>query len=128
MAIYKTKMFKNSAKKIRLSDFELFNAAMDVFAGRYEADLGGGVIKKRLPRQGKGKSGGIRTVIFYKQGRHLFFADAWLKSHLKSKSTKEIEDDLLESYKDIAKALLQADDAQINMMLKANLLMEVNCE
>lgn len=75
MAIYKTKMFKNSAKKIRLSDFELFNAAMDVFAGRYEADLGGGVIKKRLPRQGKGKSGGIRTVIFYKQGRHLFFAE-----------------------------------------------------
>ncbi len=128
MAIYKTKMFRNSVKKIHLSDFELINAAMDIFAGQYEADLGGGVIKKRLPLQGKGKSGGIRTVIFFKQGRHLFFADAWLKSHLRSKNTKEIEDDLLESYKDIVKVLLQADDAKINMMLKASLLMEVNCD
>lgn len=86
------------------------------------------MIKKRLPLQSKGKSGGIRTVIFYKQARYLFFADVWLKSHLKSKSTKEIEDDLLESYKDIAKVLLQVDDAKIDMMLKANLLMEVKCE
>lgn len=128
MAIYKTKMFNNSIKKINISDFELINAAMDVFAGQYEAHLGGGVIKKRLPIPGKGKSGGVRTLIFYKQGRHLFFADAWLKSRLNKKGTKEIEDDTLESYKDIAKVLLQLDDEKIMKMLKANLLVEVNYE
>ncbi|WP_420851536.1 type II toxin-antitoxin system RelE/ParE family toxin [Providencia vermicola] len=46
---------------------------MDVFAGQYEAHLGGGVIKKRLPLQGKGKSGGVRILIFYKQGAALIF-------------------------------------------------------
>ncbi|WP_442958937.1 type II toxin-antitoxin system RelE/ParE family toxin [Providencia sp. PROV129] len=50
----------------------MINAVMDVFAGQYEAHLGSGVIKKRLPLQGKGKSGGVRMLIFYKQGRHLF--------------------------------------------------------
>ncbi|EPL9569677.1 type II toxin-antitoxin system RelE/ParE family toxin [Providencia rettgeri] len=101
---------------------------MDVFADQYEAHLGGGVIKKRLPQQGKGKSGGVRTLIFYKQGRHLFFADAWLKSRLNEKGTKEIEDDTLESYKDIEKVLLQLDDEKIMKMLNANLLVEVNYE
>ncbi|WP_375083589.1 type II toxin-antitoxin system RelE/ParE family toxin [Providencia xihuensis] len=42
----------------------MINAVMDVFAGQYEAHLGSGVIKKRLPLQGKGKSGGVRTLIF----------------------------------------------------------------
>ncbi|WP_412990643.1 type II toxin-antitoxin system RelE/ParE family toxin [Providencia sp. PROV252] len=42
----------------------MINTVMDVFAGQYEAHLGSGVIKKRLPLQGKGKSGGVRKLIF----------------------------------------------------------------
>ena len=107
MVIYKTKMFKNSFKKITLTNAELIAIATEVLAGQFEADLGGGVIKKRACIQGKGKSSGIRTIIFYKQGNNLFFADGWKKSSLSSKKTKEITDDELESYKDLAKDLLK---------------------
>lgn len=41
-------------------------AAEEVMQGIWEADLGSGVIKKRLPLQ-QGKSGGARTIIFLNQ-------------------------------------------------------------
>ncbi|WP_425330086.1 type II toxin-antitoxin system RelE/ParE family toxin [Synechococcus elongatus] len=34
----------------------------------YEADLGGGLFKKRVARAGGGKSGGYRTLIATNQG------------------------------------------------------------
>ena len=32
-------------------------------AGLFEADLGGGLLKKRIARSGQGKSGGFRTLV-----------------------------------------------------------------
>ncbi|WP_118986876.1 type II toxin-antitoxin system RelE/ParE family toxin [Photorhabdus sp. CRCIA-P01] len=126
MAVYKTKIFnKKNDKKIHLSGSELIKAAHEVMAGSYEANLGGGVIKKRIPLLGKGKSGGARTIIFFKVGKHLFFADGWAKSDLSSKGAKEIEDDVLASYKDLAKDLLDFNDTQINKMIELSLLVEV---
>lgn len=125
MVIYKTKMFKNSFKKITLTNAELIAIATEVLAGQFEADLGGGVIKKRACIQGKGKSSGIRTIIFYKQGNNLFFADGWKKSSLSSKKTKEITDDELESYKDLAKGLFNANQNKIDKMIALGLLTEV---
>lgn len=125
MAIYKTKIFKSKLKKLELDEIDLLLAAKQVLSGCYEADLGGGVIKKRLAIRSIGKSGGMRTIIFYKQGSHLFFADGWSKSQLSSKGRKEIEDDTLESYKDIAQILLNADSAKIETMIKTGYLDEV---
>ncbi|MEX9839510.1 type II toxin-antitoxin system RelE/ParE family toxin, partial [Raoultella planticola] len=110
MVIYKTKMFKNSFKKITLTNAELIATATEVLAGQFEADLGGGVIKKPACIKRKGKSIGIRTIIFYKQGDNLFFADGWKKSSLTSKKTKEITDYELESYKNQAKDLYNANE------------------
>ena len=118
MAIYKTKLFnKKNEKKIQLDDTELLKAANEVIAENYESNLGGGVIKKRIPLLGKGKSGGVRTIIFFKVGKHLFFADGWKKSSLSSKGTKEIESDEIDTYKDIAKDLLGLDDIKIKKCL-----------
>ncbi|MEY2345434.1 type II toxin-antitoxin system RelE/ParE family toxin [Proteus mirabilis] len=108
-----------------LTNAELIAIATEVLAGQFEADLGGGVIKKRACIQGKGKSSGIRTIIFYKQGNNLFFADGWKKSSLSSKKTKEITDDELESYKDLAKDLFNANQNKIDKMIALGLLTEV---
>lgn len=125
MVIYKTKMFKNSFKKMPINDVDLIDIANEVYAGYFEADLGGGIIKKRICIQGKGKSSGIRTIIFYKQGNNLFFADGWKKSNLNSKKAKEITDDELESYKDLAKDLFNATKNKIDKMIALGLLTEV---
>ncbi|MEM5717204.1 type II toxin-antitoxin system RelE/ParE family toxin [Proteus mirabilis] len=64
MVIYKTKMFKNSFKKITLTNAELIAIATEVLAGQFEADLGGGVIKKRACIQGKGKVAELEQLYF----------------------------------------------------------------
>jgi hypothetical protein len=40
--------------------------------GLYEADLGGGLVKKRVARTGQGKSGGFRTLVATNRG------DLWI--------------------------------------------------
>lgn len=58
-------------KKLGIHDKVLMAAAEEVMQGIWEADLGSGVIKKRLPLQ-QGKSGGARTIIFFKSANHVF--------------------------------------------------------
>ncbi|WP_425535813.1 type II toxin-antitoxin system RelE/ParE family toxin [Escherichia coli] len=94
MGVYKARRFSQSTKKLGIHDKVLMAAAEEVMQGIWEADLGSGVIKKRLPLQ-QGKSGGARTIIFFKSANHVFFYDGWSKSGLSSKGTKEIEDDEL---------------------------------
>ncbi len=62
MTIYKTRWFDRWARKQELEDQSLC-AAVDEMKGLYEADLGGGLLKKRIARAGQGKRGGFRTLI-----------------------------------------------------------------
>lgn len=45
-----------------------------------DADLGGGLIKQRVARQGQGRSGGYRTLIAYRQGERCVFVRGFEKS------------------------------------------------
>ncbi|MCT8351054.1 type II toxin-antitoxin system RelE/ParE family toxin [Photorhabdus kayaii] len=128
MAVYLTKLFNKKAKKLKITTDTLLKAASEVMNGVFEADLGGGVIKKRVPLKGTGKSGGTRTIIFFKSGTNLFFFDGWSKSEVSGKGAKEIEDDDLEGYKDVAAELLKYDDKKIKKMLELKLLVEVKDE
>ncbi|WP_337958304.1 type II toxin-antitoxin system RelE/ParE family toxin [Providencia rettgeri] len=91
MAFYKVSSFKRSAKKIKITDQRLLETANEVLRGIYEADLGSGVIKKRMAINGKGKSGGIRVIIFFKINHHLFFVDGWEKIILVLKKRKKLK-------------------------------------
>lgn len=48
--------------------------------GLVDADLGGGVVKQRVARDGGGKSGGYRTLVLYRQGDRAIFAFGFAKS------------------------------------------------
>ena len=84
MGVYKARRFSQSTKKLGIHDKVLMAAAEEVMQGIWEADLGSGVIKKRLPLQ-QGKSGGARTIIFFKSANHVFFYDGWSKSGLSNR-------------------------------------------
>ena len=45
-----------------------------------DADLGGGLIKQRVARQGKGRSGGYRTIIAFRARNLAVFLSAFAKS------------------------------------------------
>jgi hypothetical protein len=91
MSVYKTKEFSKFARKADLGSAELLEAARAVASGRWDADLGGGVFKQRIAREGGGKSGGFRTIILFKVGRHSFFVHGFAKNEKPNITPKELK-------------------------------------
>jgi hypothetical protein len=61
--LYKTKRLAKFAKQEHITDASLQEAIFRANLGIIDADLGGGLIKQRVARQGQGRSGGYRTII-----------------------------------------------------------------
>jgi hypothetical protein len=120
MSVYVTKEFARFARKVGLADAKLLQAAQDVAAGHYDADLGGGVFKQRVARQGGGKSGGFRTIILFRVGSHSFFAHGFAKSDKANVSAKE-----LKALKRLADVLLGFSEEQLKAAQTAGELNEV---
>ena len=70
--VFKTKTFDRWARKV-VSDSLLCLAAREIEQGLFEADLGGGVCKKRVAVLGQGKSGSTRTLVAKKHKDAIFF-------------------------------------------------------
>jgi len=66
-------LFGRFARKEKISAAALLEAVERAEKGLIDADLGGGVIKQRIARPGAGKSGGLRSVVLYRQGERAFF-------------------------------------------------------
>jgi len=120
MIAYLTKDFGRFARKASLADSQLIQAALDVTEGRFDADLGGGVFKQRVARQGGGKSGGFRTIILFKVGGHCFFAFGFAKKDKANVSAKE-----LKALKRLADIFLGYSDVEIQMAETAGELIKV---
>ncbi len=73
MSIYKTRWFDRWARKQGLNNLSLCLAVQEMMEGLYEADLGSELIKKRVARTGKGKSGGFRTLVATNRGDRWIF-------------------------------------------------------
>ena len=78
--IFKNGWFERFARKEKLTDSALREAIQRAESGLVDADLGGGVIKQRVARPGKGKSGGYRTLILLRQGDRAIFAFGFAKA------------------------------------------------
>ena len=68
MKIYKTRVFHRWADDEGLTDTSICAAVKEMKDGLFDADLGGGLFKKRIAKQGKGKSGGFRTLLATNRG------------------------------------------------------------
>ena len=120
MAVYKTKEFSRFARKARLRDDSLTAAAEAVAAGRWDADLGGGVFKQRIAREGGGKSGGFRTIVLFRIGGHSFFVHGFTKSDKANVTGTE-----LKALKALAGVLLGLDAEGLKLAKAAGEIMEV---
>ena len=70
-------------------------------AGLVDADLGGGLFKKRVARPGQGKSGGFRTLVATNRGDRWVFAFGFPKNE-----RSNIDKDEEEALKKLATHLL----------------------
>lgn len=73
MRIFKYRGFCKWLKSERLDDSSLQSAVDEIERGLYDANLGAGLYKKRVPRKGKGKSGGYRVMLAFKLGNRAVF-------------------------------------------------------
>ena len=79
MRVFKTRWFARFAKREDISDDRLADAIARAERGLIDAKLGGGLIKQRVARPSKGKSGGYRTLMAYRSGQRAVFLFGFAK-------------------------------------------------
>jgi hypothetical protein len=118
--VFKTKTFSRWARK-SLPDSALCKAAREIELGLFEADLGGGLCKKRVALPGQGKSGSSRTLVAKKHKEAIFF----LAGREKSDPGTDFSDSEIEAAKIIGSALQAADALKLDELLTAEILKEI---
>jgi hypothetical protein len=126
--VFATPQVSRLLRKERLPDLALCAAAREVVAGRLgagEADLGGGLWKKRLARPGSGKSGGYRAVVAYRRPRsdRVLFAFLFAKS-----AAATLTPAGQEALAKASAAFVGATDAQVAALVEAGDAREVRCD
>ncbi len=119
--IFKTRYFSNCQEKTELTDALLFNAVEEMERGLIDADLGGGVFKKRVALPNRGKSGSVRTLIATNKNDRWFFMLGFEKNQRDNIDTNE-----LKLLKQSAKTILSFSDARLDVALQVNELKEIH--
>ncbi|NEV64961.1 type II toxin-antitoxin system RelE/ParE family toxin [Thiorhodococcus minor] len=120
MRIFKNAWFERFARKQKIRDGMLREAVLRAEQGLIDADLGGGVIKQRLARPGQGRSGGYRTLIFYRQAHRAFFVYGFAKSQ-----QANISDEEETAFKKAARHVLEMTDEQLSALIQNGQFSEV---
>lgn len=120
MRVFKYRHFSKWAKSERLSDSALLDALKEIESGLVDADLGAGLFKKRVARQGMGKRSGYRVLLALKFKERAFFLHGFPKSE-----RENIDETEKELYLDLARHLLSVNDQEIERLLKIKEYIEV---
>jgi len=91
MDIYKTKRFAKWAKSEGLTADNLDSALKEKERGLKGDSLGSYIFKKRVALAGRGKSGGARTIVIYKQGDVALFIYGYAKNDKANLTSQEEE-------------------------------------
>lgn len=120
MRIFKNKAFFQWAKHEKLKDAALIKAVEEMEDGLWEASLGGGVYKKRIPIPGQGKRSSLRTIIAYKINNVAIFVYGFAKNNKANISAKEQK-----ALKLLAKLYLGYNEKELEKAIKIGEFIEV---
>ena len=123
MRVFKTKDFARYSRRERIADMALCEVIARVERGLIDADLGGGLIKQRVPRKGQGRSGGFRTLIAYRSLERSVFMHGFAKS-----DRDNISDSQLDVLRLAAKQALEAEEEIVRSLLDAGEWKEIDCD
>ena len=121
MVIYAFKGFERFRIKERIGEAALVDAIERASRGTIDANLGGGLIKQRVARPGKGKRGGYRTVIAFRAKHRAVFLFGFAKSDKDNISPAELAD-----WRLVGANLLKASDEEISAAVVAGELTEID--
>jgi hypothetical protein len=121
MRIFKTKWLARFARREGIDDQRLREAIERAEQGLIDADLGGGLIKQRVARPGRGRSGGYRMIVGYRVKNRAVFLLGFAKNE-----RENIEDNELLTLRSQAERWLVADAARLQKELELGNLQEIN--
>lgn len=111
---FKTAWFSKAARKARIPDSALLQAAREAMRGQAD-DLGGGVFKKRL------NDNQHRSIVLAKGGRLWVFAYLYAK-----KDRANIDPDELMAFRRLAQAYAQMNPSELARAIDAGELLELS--
>ncbi len=120
---FQTKVFARWARKERLSEPTLCNAIREAEDRLIEADLGGGLIKKRIAAAGRGKRGAYRTIIAYRTGEVAFFLYGFGKNE-----RENIDETERKALKKLARQFFAFGDEELRVALERGVLTRIVCD
>ena len=118
--VFKTRHFTRWMRKTELTDRSLCKAVVEMSQGLIDADLGGGVLKKRIGVAGRSKRGDVRTLVATNKGNRWFFVFGFEKN-----DRPNITDDELEALQDLAEQLLARTGRQLDEAVVDGSLQEI---
>ena len=120
MRVFKTKYFSRWMRKTELTDLALCEAVAEMSSGLIDADLGGGVVKKRVGLSGRGKRGGARTLVATNKRTRWFLVFGFEKSE-----RVNITADELAALQDIAADLMGRTSSALDGAVQDGALQEI---
>ena len=120
MPVFRTKPFHDWQKKESIPDKSLCAAVDEMSRGLIDANLGGGLVKKRVARPGAGKSSGFRTLLATNKNDKWFFVYGFAKNERDNIENREVL-----ALKRLAAELLGMDANAISQLLADKELKEI---
>lgn len=118
--VFKTRYFLRWMRKTELTDGALCVAVREMVDGLIDADLGGGLVKKRVGLAGRGKRGGARTLLATNMGDRWFFVFGFEKSERANIGAEEKE-----ALQSLAQDLLARTDMELDSAVEDGSLQEI---
>jgi hypothetical protein len=107
-------------RKTDLKDDALCMAVTEMVSGLVDADLGCDVLKKRVALPGRGKRGGVRTLVATRRASRWVFVFGFEKNEKANVTSTE-----LEALQWLAKQLLDLSVAQMEVAVQDGSLQEI---
>jgi len=120
MRVFKTRFFSRWMRTSQLTEHVLCNAVLEIKRGLLDADLGGGLIKKRVALRGRGKRAGARTLIATNRADRWYFLYGFEKNEQENISSSE-----LAALKASAHLLLGSSANEVEWALRTGALQEI---
>jgi hypothetical protein len=118
--VFKTRHFSRWLRKTELTDGALCLAVAEMVQGLIDADLGAGVVKKRIALPGRGKSGGARTLLATNKGTRWFFLFGFEKNE-----RANVAEDELAALRELATDLLMRTNTELDTAVVDGTLLEI---
>lgn len=118
--VFKTRHFARWSRKAGLLDDALCGAVSEMVRGLIDAELGGGVVKKRVPLPGRGKSGSTRTLVATNKGNRWIFVFGFEKNERANIAASD-----LEAFQKVATDLLRLNTQELNALVETKVLQEI---